>query len=79
MFEETKNILSSAAVKKVAFLKNSLGRYLVASSWAGTYVGLGIILIMVVGSIGATAGSPFTKGNENISRKSGSASATTSL
>lgn len=61
MFEETKNTLSGAAVKKVAFLKSSLGRYLVASSWAGTYVGLGIVLIMVVGSFGAAVGSPFTK------------------
>lgn len=61
MFEETKNALSGAAVKKAGFLKQSLGRYLVASSWAGTYVGLGIILIMVVGSFGAAAGSPYTK------------------
>lgn len=40
MFEETKNALSSAAVKKVGFLRESLDKYLVASSWAGTYVAL---------------------------------------
>lgn len=61
MYEETKNALSSAAVSKVGFIKKSLGKYLVASSWAGTYVGLGIILIMVVGSFGSAAGSEFTK------------------
>lgn len=61
MFEATKNTLSGAAVVKVGFVNKSLGRYLVASSWAGTYVGLGIILIMAVGSFGATAGSPYTK------------------
>lgn len=61
MFAETKNALSGAAVKKVGFLKGSLGRYLVASSWAGSYVGLGIILIMVVGSFGSAAGSSYTK------------------
>lgn len=61
MFTGTKDALSGAAVTKVDFLKKSLGRYLVASSWAGTYVGLGIILIMVVGGFGAAAGSSYTK------------------
>lgn len=61
MFEETKNALSQAAVAKAAFLKKSIGRYLVASGWAGLYVGLGIILIMVVGSLGTAAGSSLTK------------------
>lgn len=61
MFEETKNELSKLAVNKTAFLKRSIGRYLVASSWAGTYVGLGIILIMVIGGFGTVAESPFTK------------------
>lgn len=61
MFTETKQALSGAAVVKINFLKKSLGKYLVASSWAGSYVGLGIILIMVVGSFGSAAGSEFTK------------------
>lgn len=61
MFEETKDLLAGAAVKKVEFLKKNIGGYFLASSWAGSYVGLGIILIMVIGGFGATAGSPFTK------------------
>lgn len=61
MFVESKNALSGAAVKKAGFLKKSIGRYLVASSWAGSYVGLGIILIMVVGGFASDAGSPYTK------------------
>lgn len=61
MFLETKNVLSGAAAKKANFVNNHLGKYFVASSWAGTYVGLGIILIMFVGSFGVAAESPFTK------------------
>ncbi len=61
MFTETKDLLSNAAVNKVTFLNKSLGRYLVASAWAGAYVGLGIILIMVVGSFSSVAQSPYTK------------------
>lgn len=61
MFTETKNAISGAAVKKVEFLKGSLGKYLVASGWAGAYVGLGIFLIMVIGGFGTAAGSPYTK------------------
>lgn len=61
MYEETKDLLASAAVAKKTFLNKSKLGYLIASSWAGTYVGLGIILIMVVGGFGATANSPFTK------------------
>lgn len=61
MFKETKEALSAAAVKKVAFYKSSIGKYLTASAWAGAYVGLGIILIMVVGSYAAAAGSGYTK------------------
>lgn len=61
MYTETKDKLSDAAIKKVEYLKSSLGKYLVASSWAGFYVGLGIILIMVIGGASTTAGSEFTK------------------
>lgn len=61
MFVETKKSLSDVAFKKVEFLNKSLGKYLVASFWAGSYVGLGIILIMVIGSFGTIAGSPYTK------------------
>lgn len=61
MFEETKNSVAGAAVKKAAFVNKSLGRYLFASAWAGIYVGFGIILIMVIGGLGTVAESPFTK------------------
>jgi nitrite transporter NirC len=61
MFKETKDGLSVAAVKKSEFLKKNPLKYFMASSWAGTYVGLGIILIMVIGGFGKTADSPFTK------------------
>ncbi len=61
MFNETKRALSEAAVKKSAFAESSILKYLMASSWAGTYVGLGIILIMVIGGIGTTAGLGVTK------------------
>ena len=61
MFLETKNALSEAAVKKVTFFKKSRGQYFLASSWAGTYVGIGTVLIMVIGSVGVAAGSDFTR------------------
>lgn len=61
MYRETKDKLSDAAIKKVEFLNTSIGKYLVASSWAGFYVGLGIILILVIGGVSTTAGSEFTK------------------
>ncbi|BEP29244.1 formate/nitrite transporter family protein [Helicovermis profundi] len=61
MFTATKDTLSNASVKKVTFMKSSLGRYIVASAWAGAFVGFGIFLIMVVGSISSGAGSPYTK------------------
>lgn len=61
MFTETKRALSEVAIIKTEFLKKSLGKYLVASSWAGVYVGIGIILIMVIGSFASNAGSEYTK------------------
>lgn len=61
MFTETKNLLSEIAVKKVAFYEKSIGRYLIASMWAGAYVGFGIFLIMTIGGIGETYSIPLTK------------------
>ncbi|MFV0379731.1 MAG: formate/nitrite transporter family protein [Anaerorhabdus sp.] len=61
MYSNTKELLVNAAKGKVEFIQKSLGKYMVASMWAGAYVGIGIILIMVVGSISAAAGSGFTK------------------
>lgn len=61
MFTETKNALSEIAVNKVNFLKKSISRYLVASMWAGAYVGFGIFLIMTIGGLGEAHSLPFTK------------------
>ena len=61
MFSDTLDILGKAAVNKSAYLKQSKLRYLVASAWAGLYIGLGIVLIMVIGSFGVVAGSPYNK------------------
>lgn len=49
------------AQKKVAALEESLPRYLVLSSLAGAYVGLGFALIFAIGAPLAAANSPFTK------------------
>lgn len=61
MFLGVKNELSQAAVNKVAFMKRSIGKYLIASIWAGAYVGFGIFLIMVIGGMGTAASLPLTK------------------
>ncbi len=61
MFKPTLDALGNAAKSKANFVKESKGRYLTASALAGFYVGLGIILIMTIGGILSTAGSPFTK------------------
>ena len=61
MFTETKNLLSEVAVKKVNFYKSGIIKYLIASMWAGAYVGLGIFLIMTIGGLGSESNFPFTK------------------
>lgn len=61
MFGETLTKLGNAAAAKAGFSKNSKGQYMMASGFAGFYVGLGIILIMTIGSLLSGAGSPFTK------------------
>ncbi len=61
MFNETLQLLTEAAVKKANFLKASKGRYILASAYAGFYVGLGILLIMVVGSFGAKINFAYSK------------------
>lgn len=61
MFKETFTALGNSAVAKSNFVNKSKGRYLTASALAGFYVGLGIILIMTIGGLLSSAGSPFTK------------------
>lgn len=61
MFNELLKKLGDAAVGKSNFSKKAKGEYLMASGFAGFYVGLGILLIMTIGGLLSTAGSPFTK------------------
>ncbi len=51
MFEETLEKLGNAAQKKVNFFESSKAKYFVASMCAGVYVGLGILFVIVVGSV----------------------------
>lgn len=61
MHNETVLKLSNAARNKVEFLKKSKLKYLVSASFAGLYVGLGILLIFTIGGILSASSSPFTK------------------
>lgn len=61
MFNELLKKLGDAAVKKSNFSKKAKSEYVMASAFAGFYVGLGILLIMTIGGLLSTAGSPFTK------------------
>src|SRR3989338_7965752 len=58
--ESVKNI-SQAAKLKIEYLKRSALAYMVASILAGTYIGIGVVLIFAVGAPLAAAGSIFTK------------------
>lgn len=60
MFNDTLTKLGNAAEVKGKFSKKT-GQFLVASCFAGFYVGLGIILIMTVGSLLGPTGTAFTK------------------
>lgn len=61
MFNETLEKLSNGAKNKVNLLNESKLKYLISSTYAGFYVGLGIILIFSVGGPLGAIGSPFTK------------------
>lgn len=61
MFKETLVKLGNAATSKAQMSKETKGSYIVASGLAGFYVGLGILLIMTVGSQLSIAGSAVTK------------------
>lgn len=61
LFSEEIGKLSEAAVNKVALLKRSRGKYLVASALAGMFVGFGIILIFTIGGFLGAVNSPATK------------------
>lgn len=61
MHNETLEKLTNAAKNKAKLLNSSKLKYLVSSSFAGLYVGLGIILIFTVGGLMSAANSPMTK------------------
>jgi len=61
MYSVTLEALGKSAQVKANFVKNSKGKYLTASALAGFYVGLGILLIMTIGGLLSSAGSPATK------------------
>lgn len=61
MSGDTLSKLCDAAKSKIDFLKKSKGKYIVASVLAGFYVGLGILLIMTIGGLLSSVGSPYAK------------------
>jgi nitrite transporter NirC len=61
MYSETLIDLCNLAKAKAKLVRTSKSKYLLASALAGVYVGLGIILILTVGALLSSAGSPFTK------------------
>lgn len=61
MHRETIEKITNAAVNKINMLNLNKIKYLVSSSFAGLYVGLGIILIFTVGGLLTSSNSPMTK------------------
>lgn len=61
LYRENIESVGDAAVKKVNYLKNNKLKYLIFSAFAGSFVGLGIMLIFSIGAPLNAAGSPFTK------------------
>ncbi|PKM66672.1 MAG: nitrite transporter NirC [Firmicutes bacterium HGW-Firmicutes-2] len=59
MYKEILMLVGQGSVNKINFMKSGIGKYLVASGLAGAYVGIGVILIMVIGSTAQIAGSPY--------------------
>lgn len=61
MYLESVKIISQAARLKIEYLKRSLFSYMVASVLAGTYIGIGVVLIFSVGAPLAMTDSIFLK------------------
>ncbi len=61
MYKETIEKISTASIKKASLLKNSKRAYLVSSMFAGSFIGLGVIVSSTVGSLLTAGNSPFTK------------------
>ena len=61
MYLESVSIISKAAKVKIEYLKRSILSYMTSSVLAGTYIGIGIVLIFSVGAPLAASGSIFLK------------------
>ncbi|MFQ5951795.1 MAG: formate/nitrite transporter family protein [Candidatus Omnitrophota bacterium] len=61
MYLESVEIISKAAKIKIEYLKRSLLSYTVSSILAGTYVGIGVVLVFCIGAPLAAANSIFLK------------------
>lgn len=61
MYRENIEAVGNAAVKKVNYMEANKLKYIIFSGFAGSFVGLGIMLIFSIGAPLNAAGSPFTK------------------
>lgn len=61
MYLESVKIISRAAKIKIEYLKRSLLSYMVASILAGSYIGMGVVLVFSIGAPLAAANSIFLK------------------
>ncbi len=61
MYLESVNIISKAAKVKIEYLKRSILSYMTSSVLAGTYIGIGIVLMFSVGAPLAASSSIFLK------------------
>lgn len=67
MYASDHERISALAVKKSAYLQQSLGGYVLLSLLAGAYLGFGIALIFALGGPLAASGSPFVKSIMGVS------------
>ncbi len=61
MYLESVEIISTAAKLKIEYLKRSILSYITSSILAGTYIGIGVVLIFSVGAPLAAEGSIFLR------------------
>lgn len=61
MYLESVMNISQAAKLKIEYLKRSTLAYITASILAGTYIGIGVVLVFAIGAPPAVADSVFTK------------------
>lgn len=67
MYLESVKIISQAARTKTEYLRRSLVSYMIASILAGTYIGIGVVLIFSVGAPLAAGNSIFLKALMGVS------------